>query len=247
MFRRARPPAADATSSRTAADTARERSHADKRSWASMRDRLRQHRPEAQRFAEPSGAAPTDAPCAPHAKSSAEAGIDLAHSGEPTVEHTDNLESRSSGQDRVPGADPALAHAVRRALSDAETPQPEARQPKIEKPATSEDASMAGAPSLDEHKPHARSGANGHAPQPETERGFGHKQPARAHAARSESARAIRRFASGLCDLGRRLGGLGGPRPERRRACRDRRDGSPAGQPDAQLRYHHHPEERRRG
>ena len=45
--------------------------------------------------------------------------------------------------------------------------------------------------------------------------------------------------------LGGRVGGLGGARCRRRGACRDRRDGPPAGRPHAQLRHHHDAQGRR--
>jgi hypothetical protein len=217
MFRRARPAAADATSARTAADTAPARGRGDKRSWATMSDRLRQQRSDARRFGEPGGTGPAPAPA--ETSAAAKAAPETEPAGASGAATPDACVARDQP---APGdQDPALAHAVRRALGEAEAaePEPHAEQPQAGQPgcaetgrgepAATEDTSMPGFPEADAHSQPARSGGNGRAAPPGANaehgaeqgaaRGFGHKQPAPAHPATSASAAAS---ASGAALLG---------------------------------------------
>jgi Helicase HerA, central domain len=171
MFRRARPAAADATSAKAAGNTAQDRAQSDQRSWASMRDRLRQHHPDPRGLGEASSAAPAGG----------------ATPGGATT---------PAAQGMLPDHNPEIAHAVRRALGGAEASA--SRGPQAQPPAAperkqaqsepTEGRSMPGTRADHEpKKPAAGSGANGHATPPgaEADHGFGHKQPAPTAAAGS--------------------------------------------------------------
>ena len=207
MFRRARPAAADATSA-TTADTAPGRGRSDKRSWASMSERLRQQRQDGRRFGE-AGDADADGPSAPHpepAPDTAAGRSDGAVAATPAAvqaaARAPAAQGTAADRDAPRGQDPALALAVRQALGEALAAaprqpdlEPEARQAETRQaePGTAEDSSMPVARSADEHKQPARPSGNGRAAAPaaEPERGFGHKQPAPALPAASTSANAL--------------------------------------------------------
>jgi uncharacterized protein len=177
MFRRARPAAADATSARTAPDTAPGRGRGEKRTWASMSERLRQQRADARRFGEAGDADDGDA-WAPHAA--------------PSPAMAAGADDAAPAATSAPGGEgPTLAHAVRRALgTDIRRQEPAASQPAAQQPdqagaalaepGRSESSAMPGSRSDEQGQP-ARSGGNGHAAPPlaEAERGFGHKQTIR--------------------------------------------------------------------
>ena len=211
MFRRARPAAADAASA-TTADTAPGRGRSDKRSWASMSERLRQQRQDGRRFGEAGDADAADAPSAPSAPHPEPAPDTAAGRSDGAVAATPAAvqaaarapaaQGTPADRDAPRGQDPAFAFAVRQALGEALAAAP--RQPDLEpetrqaetrqaEPGTAEDSSMPVARSADEHKQPARPSGNGRAAAPaaEPERGFGHKQPAPALPAASTSANAL--------------------------------------------------------
>ncbi|HEX5079056.1 MAG TPA: DUF87 domain-containing protein, partial [Geminicoccaceae bacterium] len=185
-----------------APDSASGRARGDKRSWASMSERLRQHRPDVRRFgemprasgdapsdpeAEPSGDTPTGVPdAAGHAAAGTGARSTVPAAGAPGAEN------------------PALADAVRRALSGAAPSPPSAGQPQAARPGQArfqqaeseraEDISMpAGRAAEEQGQPAARSGGIGQATQPgkETPRGPLQEPPSLLRAAGSKSADAI--------------------------------------------------------
>ena len=156
MFRRARPAAADAISAGTASDTAK----GDKRSWASMRDRLRQRSADGRSFGEAhqadphatpqaaTGAAPAGAVAASPAATEGTISVPVTAAGSKTPPPASLGLERPSAAAVAPdptrpgpvpsGQSLAFAQAVRRAVGEADaTPDAkpaESKQPEREQP-----------------------------------------------------------------------------------------------------------------
>jgi uncharacterized protein len=202
MFGRARPPAADATAA-TPAAPAPGRDNGDKRRWAAMRDRLRQHRPDARGFGE-TDEGPAQAPSAREAAPPVAAAATSPGPSAKALPGAANVTvgappaAASAGEAR-PEAKQTAATAKEGASPHGGAKPPEARPPgRLEStqsaPEAPENNSMSGARTADEHKQAAaRSGGNGRAPQvgAEAERGFGHRQPSPPRPARSTAADAL--------------------------------------------------------
>jgi uncharacterized protein len=131
-----------------------------------MRDRLRQHRPDARRPGETNGADLADAPPVAHAKPSGDRPAEAADAASKTIkpDTTKPAAADAGSPDRhaPPGADPTLTHAVRRALGEAEAsePQPDAKQADAKQPG----AKQPGAKQTDARQPgHAQTGRAGSA------------------------------------------------------------------------------------
>jgi hypothetical protein len=140
MFRRARPAEADATSAGTAFDSAK----GDKRTWASMRDRLRQRSADGRGFGEAhQGAA--DLPAADHASPADE--LLAPPAAIPGLERQLPIASGAI----TPSQSLAFTQAVRRAVGEAaarpdaksaELKQPAREQPEPKQPAATETRPM---------------------------------------------------------------------------------------------------------
>jgi DNA helicase HerA-like ATPase len=164
-----------------------------------MRDRLRQHRPDAKRFDE-TDQGPARAPAATAAKTPAEGPAETAQTAVDTVPE----KAKTRAMEPRPQEPSEARDQARAPQGVASEPRPaDARQPEAKQPGQAEtgraepEASKNGStPSVrtDEHKePNAKPRGNDRAePSPAlAERGFGHKQPAPPRPAASTSVDAL--------------------------------------------------------